>query len=308
MNSSICPGKKKVARSAFDGYPMIWSSIQFPNIIDSCWPLPGATTPPLRNLLTRGWVLMKWVNSKPLSFSLVLGATVAGRPHRGTFVHKRFALFAIYLGSKRHLNLMLTSCQFSTSTPAKAVGNSADAVAGATPPKFLHIFCSECTAENGLYNIRVGSVTLFKWQVRCSTTVPTSRVPSGPECLAASLVANISRSGSAKSLISAHAFEKGQISTTPLYLWVLNPNVIYSSSSIQGKRTAMKVLYQHVTAEEGDKLIDSIVSDVQDLNLPTTTIQSSSEILKSSNCLLPEKERSFKEWQVGLLDRWDAML
>ncbi|KID77136.1 uncharacterized protein G6M90_00g100470 [Metarhizium brunneum] len=202
-----------------------------------------------------------------------------------------------------------TNCQnllFSMSTLAKAARNSSDAVADAASPKFLHIFCSECKAEIGLFNMKIGSVTLFKWQVKCNTTVPNNRVPSGPECLAASLVANISRSGSAKSLISAHASEKGENLTTPLYLWVLNPNVVYSSSFIQGKKTAMKVLYQQITAEEGDKLTDSIVLDVQDLSLPTATIQLSREILKSSNRLLPEKERSFKEWQVGLLDRWDG--
>lgn len=91
-----------------------------------------------------------------------------------------------------------------------------------------------------------------------------------------------------------------------LYVWVLNPNVVYTSSFVQGKRAAMKVLFREVTQEEGNKILDSIVSDVQDLYLPTPTIDSSREALMLNSQLLPGSERSFKEWQVGLLDRWES--
>jgi hypothetical protein len=137
--------------------------------------------------------------------------------------------------------------------------------------------------------------------------VPTLRAPSGPECLSASLVANISRSACAKSIISPFTSEKEDVSPVLLHLWVLNPNVLYSCSSIQGKRTAMKVLYKDVTVEEGNRLLDSIVSDVQDLNLPSATIQASRESLNFSSRLLPARERVFKDWHVGLLDRWDEI-
>lgn len=66
----------------------------------------------------------------------------------------------------------------------------------------------------------------------------------------------------------------------------------------------MKILYRDITEEEGDKLLESIVSDVQDLNLPASTIQLSRETLRLSTRLLPGKDRSFKDWNVGLLDRW----
>lgn len=69
----------------------------------------------------------------------------------------------------------------------------------------------------------------------------------------------------------------------------------------------MKVLYKDVTVEEGNRLLDSIVSDVQDLNLPSATIQASRESLNFSSRLLPARERVFKDWHVGLLDRWDEI-
>ncbi|KAG6012398.1 hypothetical protein E4U43_007812 [Claviceps pusilla] len=197
---------------------------------------------------------------------------------------------------------------FSVSVVAEASNSSSNAVRGdSNTGKYLRIFCNKCAAEIGLFNIKVGSVALFKWQVSCTTTVPTGLAPTGPECLAASLMANISRSGCAKSLIMPHISEKGQHSIRTLYLWVLNPNVVYSSSLVSGKRSAMKILFREVSQEEGNKLVDSVVSDVQDTYFPTATIDLSRETLVMNSRLLPETERSFKEWQVGLLNRWEAV-
>ena len=68
----------------------------------------------------------------------------------------------------------------------------------------------------------------------------------------------------------------------------------------------MKILYQVISEEQSNKLLESITSDVQDLNLPTAAIQSSHETLEASSQMLPERERSFREWQVGLLGRWES--
>ncbi|KAG5952710.1 hypothetical protein E4U53_000089 [Claviceps sorghi] len=195
---------------------------------------------------------------------------------------------------------------FSVSGVAEASNSSSKAVQGSNPGKHLHIFCSHCAAEIGLFSTIVGSVTLFKWQVSCTTTLPTSRAPTGPECLAAALTANMSRSGCAKSLIMPHVSEKGPEPMKMLYLWVLNPNVVYSSSFVSGKRSAMKILFREVAQDEGNKLLDSVVSDVQDFYLSAATIDLARETLVMNSRLLPETERFFKEWQIGLLDRWEA--
>jgi hypothetical protein len=68
----------------------------------------------------------------------------------------------------------------------------------------------------------------------------------------------------------------------------------------------MKVLYQVIDAEQGNQLVESLKSDYQDIAFPETAITSALEVLKMSSLLLPTRERSFKEWAVGLLDRWDA--
>lgn len=68
----------------------------------------------------------------------------------------------------------------------------------------------------------------------------------------------------------------------------------------------MKILFRTLSVEEGNALADSLTTDVQDVNLPVTVIANAVEALESSNLYLPEKERTFKEWRVGLLRRWDA--
>ena len=68
----------------------------------------------------------------------------------------------------------------------------------------------------------------------------------------------------------------------------------------------MKILFRILTVEEGNALADSLTSDVQDISLPMSVITSAEEALESSNLYLPEQERIFKEWRVGLLGRWDS--
>lgn len=89
-----------------------------------------------------------------------------------------------------------------------------------------------------------------------------------------------------------------------LHLWILNPLVSYASSLVDGKRQAMKVLYQTIDAEKGNALADSMSSDVQDVSLPASVIETVHIALEFSNTLLPLGERNFKEWKVGLIERW----
>jgi hypothetical protein len=85
---------------------------------------------------------------------------------------------------------------------------------------------------------------------------------------------------------------------------VLNANVVYSSTMREGRRTAIKVLYQDIDIEEGNKLVDSMTSGVQEISFPGAAISTARQILRESNSLLPVSERLFQQWHVGLLERW----
>ncbi|KAI1044664.1 hypothetical protein LB505_011276 [Fusarium chuoi] len=197
--------------------------------------------------------------------------------------------------------------QYSSSTPDAGFDLSSLALNDDESKKFLHIFCRECTTEVGLYNIAALSVTLFKWKITCQTKT-TDPSPSSSECLAATLLATISRSGSSKSIITPHTSGTATpeaVSLKNLHLWVLNPNVVYTASSTADRKTAMKILYKHIDPLESEKLLTSMTSDVQEISLPEEAIKAADNCLLWSSELLPVQERSFKEWQVGLLERWE---
>ncbi|KAL7912030.1 ubiquitin-conjugating enzyme E2-binding protein [Trichoderma velutinum] len=197
---------------------------------------------------------------------------------------------------------------FSRSDSDASFDTSKEAIDGTDPVKPLRISCKSCRAEIGIYNVLAASITLFKWQVTCETGVP-SQAPSSPECLAATLIATISRSGSSKSVVASHTLDatpKGQQSelSQSLHLWVLNANVVYTSTVREGRRAAIKVLYQDIDIEEGNKLVDSMTSGVQEISFPAAAISSARQMLRASNSLLPASERVFQQWHVGLLERW----
>jgi len=198
---------------------------------------------------------------------------------------------------------------FSSTTRDSAFDTSALAMDDAQAAGFLHVSCKQCKTDLGLFNVLASSVTMFKWRIMCETSSP-GPAPTSSQCLASALIATISRSGSARSLVSPlMPFTQDGATKPPqpqqsLYLWVFNPNVVYTSSIAPKRKTAMKLLYQDIDVEQGNKMIESITSNVQEIDLPTEAIQMVREALASSNLLLPGRERSFKEGSVGLLDRW----
>ncbi|KAJ3947813.1 uncharacterized protein N0V96_002048 [Colletotrichum fioriniae] len=214
------------------------------------------------------------------------------------------------------------------------VGNS-DSAPDATqppPPRMLNIACSACASHIGFFNVAISSVVLLKWQVSCQTstsrpTAAAAALPTSTDCLAATLIATLSRSGSSKSVVvpafqstqnlAASSSSGGKVVPPALHLWILNSNITYASSSFslsssssssspqRTKRAAIKLLYKEIPQDEADDMLESMTSDVQEVNLPLPAIVAAAEGLKRSSGLLPPGERVFKGWNVGLLDKWE---
>ncbi|KAF4830382.1 hypotheticall protein [Colletotrichum tropicale] len=199
-----------------------------------------------------------------------------------------------------------SSYEAGSETSSAVLAGGADA-----PPRMLYVFCSGCKTHVGFFNVAISSVLLFKWQVSCRTTVG-STPPSSSDCLAASLTATLSRSGSSKSVVvptfsSPQTVSSGSDDESPsLHLWILNSNIAYASSGREGKRSAIKLLYREIPQHEADAMLETMTSDVQEVNLPMADISRAAEVLRSSTEMLPPSERVFKEWNVGLLDKWQA--
>lgn len=91
-----------------------------------------------------------------------------------------------------------------------------------------------------------------------------------------------------------------------LHLWVLNRHLVYASSSLDGSQEAMKVLYRIIDCEEGNKMTESMTSDVQEISMPASVIEAARASLETSTLILPEHERKLREWSVGLLECWKS--
>lgn len=90
-----------------------------------------------------------------------------------------------------------------------------------------------------------------------------------------------------------------------LNIWVFNGNITFSSTEEANSPVkAVKVLYRFVSQEEADKTLESMTSDAQDIALPADAINGVVAILAKSNSLIPESDRHFKEWTVGLIEKW----
>ncbi|KAK1639204.1 ubiquitin-conjugating enzyme E2-binding protein [Colletotrichum phormii] len=196
------------------------------------------------------------------------------------------------------------------------------------PPRMLNIACSACASHLGFFNVAISSVVLLKWQVSCQTTTShpataaaaaaaAAALPTSSDCLAATLIATLSRSGSSKTVVvpafqsTQNLASSGDGGVVPaLHLWILNSNITYASSSSSSshqrtKRAAIKLLYKEISQDEADTMLESMTCDVQEVNLPLPAIVAAAEGLKRSSEVLPPGERMFKGWNVGMLDKWE---
>ncbi|KAI0161708.1 ubiquitin-conjugating enzyme E2-binding protein [Hypoxylon sp. FL1284] len=178
------------------------------------------------------------------------------------------------------------------------------------------IFCASCKSQLGVFNDQA-SVSLFKWRLRLGEKPRTAprTIPSLDHCFSAMLLATMTRSGCSKSIILPMKVQAQSDQDAPqidktsssqlLNIWVFNNNITFSSNQLADPTLAIKVFYRMVSQEEADKMLDSMTSDVQDINLPADAIGEVLDTLNRSNTFLPPSNRWFKEWKVGLLEKWD---
>ncbi|KAI0404980.1 ubiquitin-conjugating enzyme E2C-binding protein [Xylaria palmicola] len=170
-------------------------------------------------------------------------------------------------------------------------------------------------APLGVRNDHASSVSVFKWQVLVkerSRNIP-ALLPTLAQCVSAMLLATMARSGCSKSILlpmkpqatlSQDRPESESVIQTRglLNLWVFNANITFSSTEApESPAPAIKLFYRIISEAEADRLLESITSDVQEISLHSDAIQNITEILNKSNSFIPDGDRQFKEWTVGLL-------
>lgn len=151
------------------------------------------------------------------------------------------------------------------------------------------------------------SASLFKWALT-ARFIGDRSLPTAPHCLVASLLAALFRSACSKSVIRPHKVDEKagfpSVGSQVLHLWMLNPGFKFSSSNNGRVFTASKVLFRMISSAEADKLVDPISSDVQELQMPMEVIKEVWDLLIQTNLIIPQSQRIFQEFRVGLLERW----
>ncbi|KAK0613022.1 ubiquitin-conjugating enzyme E2-binding protein [Bombardia bombarda] len=195
------------------------------------------------------------------------------------------------------------SVMFSLSTPEQGSPSRQSLLEAHNQTRNLNVFCSSCHTQLGFFNHRTAAATLSKWQVSCKSASGAS--PGISECLAATLVSTISRSASSKSLITPITDGQADPSagTTVIHIWVLNSNMVYSSTAAEHSTQAIKLFYRLISRDEADRMLETVTCDAQEISLPANALGEATRLLEKSNLLLPDGERLFEEWKVGLLTK-----
>lgn len=89
-----------------------------------------------------------------------------------------------------------------------------------------------------------------------------------------------------------------------LLCWIFNPDIYYSSSK-RGPTVhrAAKVFYKEI--DDALDLLDQNNNTYEELALPDEEVSQLRQTLLESAQMLPQSARTFQEWQVGLLDRYE---
>ena len=123
--------------------------------------------------------------------------------------------------------------------------------------------------------------------------------------LTAQLLTLIESSVSRKVVIYGDNGDESLPARQGLLVWVFNPDIYYSSSK-RGPTAhrAMKVFYKALP--NPDEFLDANSNTHEELRIPEEDLVDFKDTLRESTEILPQAARTFQDWTVGLLDRWET--
>jgi ubiquitin-protein ligase E3 D len=79
----------------------------------------------------------------------------------------------------------------------------------------------------------------------------------------------------------------------------------YSTDSGSSKPIpASKVFYRSITATEGNTILENASMSTEELRLPTEALTELLNTLAGNTMKMPQSARKFREWDVGVLERF----
>merc|ERR1712093_31912 len=171
-------------------------------------------------------------------------------------------------------------------------------------PSLPSLLSSQCLASS-----QATAVSKFVLSPSDVLSGPSS-TPYSPSCAKpSSSSCNVSseRTAGATSLIGPSTLS---VSTPgPMLVWVLNSALHFRSGTslssswpVNSSNVAMKVFWKSISTDDARSLLDG--GSAEELILPDEIVVEVGGILRDSAVCLPPSARKFKEWDVGLLERY----
>lgn len=189
--------------------------------------------------------------------------------------------------------------------------------------KHQPVSCSNCQTYIGHLDPFAAGIRLYKWRLQIPTKIPPTIFPS--HIYTAQLSSVIQSQVTSRLILLPLDFVPSSFPSQPtttneenrkstyLSLWILFPSIYFSSTnSIHMNKTgnsamesqpAMKIFYQCVSAAEAEKLMKK--EGVEEVYFPGEAIDEIRAELERSRSSLPASGRNFREWEVGLLERYE---
>jgi hypothetical protein len=167
------------------------------------------------------------------------------------------------------------------------------------------LHCATCNAAVGSSQGDEGNFRLFKSRLALKTSQDQEAQEFPPSVFICSQLLSLIESSVTRKIV-LHCETQGDIENghAGLLLWIFNPDIYYSSSS-RGPTVhrAMKVFYQPLL--EIGKFLDEHSNTHEELTVPPEDLEDFRKTLSDSTAILPQSARSFQDWGVGLIDRWE---
>jgi hypothetical protein len=161
--------------------------------------------------------------------------------------------------------------------------------------------CKRCSSVLGERDTSLNAIKLFKPRLTIQCDYPNSPIESHDATvfINAQLLLSISSLATRKFILHTNT-----PSSPGLHIWVFNPDIHYSSSATgPTAHRATKVFYKPITHPQA--LLDLHPTTLEELILPESILDEFTSSLIASTAILPESARSFQEWSVGLLGRYE---
>jgi ubiquitin-protein ligase E3 D len=159
--------------------------------------------------------------------------------------------------------------------------------------------CPQCQAIIGLYNPADSNHRLWKSRLAVKHDVDSEYESFNTDVFLGAQMLHLVESSVSRRVVVHDG------SSTGLLCWMFNPDIYYSSSR-RGPTVhrAMKVFYKEI--EEPLKMLDENGTSLEELALPSFEVEALRESMAKTEAILPVSARTFQEWKVGLIDRFEA--